>query len=175
MSLGICLVNAVDRSIQLSSFFPLLTYKVGTVAAGVLHFHNYFNNHNHGQVFFAVVSEVICLSLAMFISLYSYEIPKSQLTAYASGLGGWNFPLRLSRIISENAYIAAFTINGVRCITALASIDNIHFKTRFKQMKERDVIPLFASAGLLIFCVWACIQAVNIKGEFKPDFDRCYK
>ena len=176
MTLGDCLVKAVDDVVRQYNFFPLITYKVGTLASIALNAYMVTYAHNPKDIItFAFVSEFIGLTLVAFLCFCNYDFSKSHLIAFAQGLGGWRFPLKLIDTISDNAYIASFVINAIRGSTALQGIDIVRFKTDFKNLKERDVVLLGSSICLLAFSFLACIQSIGLQHQFKPNYDICYR
>lgn len=176
MTLASCLVKAVDEAIRLNNYFPLITYKVATPISIALNAYMITYAPNSRDILIvALVSEIIGLSLVVFLTYCQYSYFKSHLIAYAQGLGAWRFPLKLADTIGVNGKVAGFAINAIRGAIALQGIDSVYFRTRFRHLNERDVVLLVGSLSLLLFSVWAGAFQIMIQEQFKPAYDICYR
>ncbi len=177
MSLGDCLVKAVEKSVALHGWLPLISYKVGFVASVALNAYSIASRQPLTlvcPVYFEAMALMAALSVVFYNLEPAYTHSRTQLIAYGKGLGGYLFPLNLKKDIQDLHAICVFLIAAGRMGASYLALDVCLRGKEFKQLRERDCVILATSLGLCIFSIWTIIHVFQIKNINNPDFSICY-
>ena len=171
-----CILRQLENNGSLNAF-PLITYKIGTIAAWTLHAYSLWYSNFSTELFCTMVFFETISLFYLFLYVNLLSVDKVKLLAQMNKLGSTDFLKTLNRDLPLCRFVITCLLNYFRIISMGTVLYTVYKKVSDRscvRLKEKDVVLLLGSSLLIAFNLWAIFRAFELKNK-SPDFYICFK
>lgn len=171
-----CVLNQIARYAPVSSF-PLITYKVGAIAAWALHIYGLSHqSFSRDEIVAAVVIEAFTLYYVYILNKF-LSVDKAYYVALMQEQNVFNLIKNIKKDVTLISFAGTYLINSFRLLSSGIMLYDVYDKIRYKplnQIKEKDVVLLLGYSLLASLSIWAVFKSFEFKDK-SPNLLFCFE